>query len=58
RTTTSGAKSPRAPRTLAPAPAPLLGTLPTNACDGLAAGGVFPVGGATHRWCHAQERLR
>ena len=31
---------------------------PANACDGLAAGGVFPAGSAWHRWCHAQKRPR
>ncbi|MFI1381189.1 hypothetical protein [Embleya sp. NPDC020886] len=30
----------------------------TDPCDALAANGIFPFGGATHRWCHRKEGLR
>ncbi|MFE3201173.1 hypothetical protein [Embleya sp. NPDC059237] len=32
--------------------------MPTDPCDALAAAGVFPAGGETHRWCRRQEGLR
>ncbi|WP_406287137.1 hypothetical protein [Embleya sp. NBC_00896] len=48
------AHEPRPARTTAPALR--LDRFPRNACDGLAEGGVFPEGGAAHRWCHRQEQ--
>ncbi|MCF2532808.1 hypothetical protein [Yinghuangia soli] len=52
---TRPAPSQRPAPAAAPATAPQT-ALPANACDGLAQYGIFPVGGADHRWCLAQQR--
>ncbi|MET7305158.1 hypothetical protein ABZS54_41095, partial [Embleya sp. NPDC005575] len=56
RAETGAARPPRPARTTGSARRPE--QVRTDPCDALAAGGVFPVGGVTHRWCHRQEGLR